>query len=407
MSPSVIKLPSAERVRDYWRTLRFTLNLLRLRLREDRLAQTAGSLTFTTALSIVPLLAVALAVFTAFPAFAKFQQALQEYLIANLIPDTMAQQVLRYLNQFAVKARGLTLAGLSVVVFTAVMLMLTIDRTFNTIWRVQRPRPLAQRVLVYWAAITLGPLVLGGIFTVTSLLVGSSKGLVASLPAIVEFAIELLALLLTGAALAALYRLIPNAQVAWRDAFTGGFFAALAFEIAKRVFTGYVTAQPTYASVYGAFALFPLFLVWIFTSWLIVLSGAVVCAYAPAIRVRALPKPRTAGASFMDAIELLRCVHRAQQTGRTSLATEELALALHRDAAYVNELAHLLQSLQWLGEVEQGNERRWALICDPAVTPVTPLAQRLVFDAGHAAHGAAAAAMLGEGARAMLAEWLA
>ncbi|MDE2047497.1 MAG: YihY family inner membrane protein [Betaproteobacteria bacterium] len=407
MNPSVIKLPLRKRLQGLWQSLRFTLRLLRLRLREDRLVLTAGSLTFTTVLSVVPLLAVALAVFTAFPAFGKFQAALQDYLIANLIPDALAQQVMRYLGQFAGKARGLTLAGLSVVVFTAVTLMLTIDRSFNAIWRVQRPRPLAQRVLVYWAAVTLGPVLLGGVFTLTSLLVGSSRGVFVHIAQPLAVAVEVVSWLLTGAALAAMYRLIPNAQVSWRDALTGGLTAALAFELAKRVFTGYVTAQPTYTSVYGAAAVVPLFLVWVFTSWLIVLAGAVVCAYLPAIRARALPKPRSAGASFMDAIDLLRALHRARLQGRNAMASDELALALQRDSAYVNELAHLLQSLQWLGEVEQGSERRWALICDPAATPVTPLAERLVFDPGRVSHDPAARHMLGASAHAPLSEWLA
>jgi membrane protein len=397
---------SVAKLQDFWRTGQFTASLVLTRLREDRLLQTAGSLTFTTALSIVPLLAVALAVFSAFPAFAKLQLALQDYLLESLIPDRMADQILRYLNNFASKARGLTAAGLAVVVFTAVALMLTIDRTFNTIWRVQRARPLAQRVLVYWAAITLGPLLLGAIFALTSLVVGASKGVFGAMPAPLQWLFEVLSILLTGAALAALYRLIPNAQVSWRDALTGGMVAAVLFEIAKRVFTGYVTAQPTYSSVYGAFAVFPLFLLWVFTSWLIVLAGAVITAYAPAIRARALPKSLAAGAGFMDAIGLLRTLHMAQINGQNLRTTDQLAYALKRDVAYVNELAHELADLAWIGEVDGEKGRAWALICDPASTSVQALAERFVFSHAYTGELPQARAVLGEGARAKLADWL-
>lgn len=400
MHPSVSKLLST------FETLRFTAQLLLSRLREDRLGQTAGSLTFTTALSIVPLLAVALSIFSAFPAFAKLQAVLQGYLLENLIPDRMAQQILSYLNQFAGKARGLTLFGIIAVVFTAVTLMLTIDKTFNTIWRVKRPRPLVQRVLVYWAAITLGPLVLGAVFSVSSYVTGASKGLFSAWPAWLQSSAELASLALTACTIAGLYRVIPNAQVTWRDAFTGGIFAAVLFEVAKRVFTGYVMSQPTYASVYGAFAVFPLFLVWIFTSWLIILFGAVISAYAPAIRSGALTTPQSAGTAFMDSIGLLRALHSAQVSSINSLSGESLALALHRDGAYINELAARLQQFGWIGEVEIENQRRWAIICDIATTNIKPLAEKLVFDNTARSKDPLAASVLGQGANASLKAWL-
>ena len=138
-----------------------TVRTLRLRFREDRLGLTAGSLTFTTLIAIVPLLTVMLAVFTAFPMFSQFQVALQKYFLQSLVPDAIAKQVLGALTQFANKSNRLGAAGLLVLLASALSLMLTIDRTLNGIWRVRKPRPIAQRVLVYWAALTLGPLALG------------------------------------------------------------------------------------------------------------------------------------------------------------------------------------------------------------------------------------------------------
>ena len=162
-----------------WRSTALTL---RERFREDRLGLTAGSLTFTTTIALVPLITVALAVFSAFPMFGKLQLVLQKWLVESLVPDNIARQVLSYLTQFAGQAGRLGAAGLAILVGTALALILTIDHTLNRIWRVRRRRPLAQRMLVYWAAMTLGPLLLAGSATLTSYAVTASKGLVAGMP---------------------------------------------------------------------------------------------------------------------------------------------------------------------------------------------------------------------------------
>ena len=151
-----------------------TLRTLRERFREDRLGLTASSLTFTTLISLVPLVTVMLAVFSAFPMFAGLEPALQKYLLQNLVPDGIAKPVLQALTQFAGKARGMGTAGLALLVVTALALVLTIDRTLNAIWRVRRPRALGQRVLVYWSALTLGPLALGVSLTLTGAAVSLS-----------------------------------------------------------------------------------------------------------------------------------------------------------------------------------------------------------------------------------------
>ena len=128
-----------------WRSALVTL---RERVNEDRLALSAGSLTFTTTIALVPFFTVVLALFTAFPMFSKLQGALQTWLVQSLVPDAIARQVLGYLTQFAGKASRLGAFGVAVLFFTALSLVLTIDRTLNGIWRVRRARPLGQRALV-------------------------------------------------------------------------------------------------------------------------------------------------------------------------------------------------------------------------------------------------------------------
>lgn len=137
-----------------------TARTLRQRFREDRLGQTAGSLTFTTTIALVPLVTVALAVFTAFPMFGDFQTVLQRRLVESLVPDNISRQVLGYLTLFASKASRLGVVGVTALVLSAIALIFTIDRTLNAIWRVRKRRPFAQRVLLYWTAMTLGPLLM-------------------------------------------------------------------------------------------------------------------------------------------------------------------------------------------------------------------------------------------------------
>src|SRR5512145_3015139 len=196
-----------------WRNTALTL---RERFREDRLGLSASSLTFTTTIALVPLVTVALALFTAFPIFAKFQDVLQKWLVESLVPDNIARQVLGYLTQFASKASRLGWVGLTVLFFTALSLVFTIDRTLNGIWRVRRPRPLGQRVLVYWAAITLGPLLLAGSLTITSYIVGASRGFVGGMSDSVRLLLDTLEFFMIAAGLACTYHYVLNTAVKWR-----------------------------------------------------------------------------------------------------------------------------------------------------------------------------------------------
>ncbi|MBP6763567.1 MAG: YihY family inner membrane protein, partial [Rubrivivax sp.] len=241
-----------------------TLRTLRQRFREDRLGLTAGSLTFTTLIALVPLVTVMLAVFTAFPMFAGFESSLEKYFLQNLVPDNIAKPVLRSLTQFAGKARSMGTAGLLLLGVTALAMVLTIDRTLNAIWRVRKARPLGQRVLVYWAALTLGPLALGVSLSLTSYALSASKGLVGALPGGVSLVLEVMQFVLLAAATAGLFHYVPNTSVRWRHAWAGGLFVAVAFELAKKSLAWYVESVPAYSTVYGALATLPILLLWIY-----------------------------------------------------------------------------------------------------------------------------------------------
>jgi membrane protein len=357
-----------------------TLRTLRLRFREDRLGLTASSLTFTTLIALVPLLTVMLAVFSAFPMFASFRGALEKYFLQTLVPDTIAKPVLGALTQFAAKASRLGSVGLVVLLFTAIALMLTIDRTLNAIWRVRNPRPIAQRVLVYWAAVTLGPLILGVSLSLTSYAVSASSGLVGAMPGSVTVLLGVLQFALLTAAVAGLFHYVPNTLVLWRHAFAGGLFVAVGFEIAKRALAWYVQSVPTYSNVYGAFATVPIFLVWLYLGWVIVLLGAVIAAYAPSLQMRVVRRPATPGHRFVLALSILRELADARRSQRHGLSLGDLAQRLRTEPLQIEPILDRLVEMDWAARLDEAGAQRHVLLCEPAATPVGPLVAALLLD---------------------------
>ena len=353
---------------------------LHARFREDRLGLTAGSLTFTTLISLVPLLTVMLALFTAFPIFSSFQGALEKYFLKSLIPETIARPVLMALTQFAAKANRLGAVGLVVLGFTALALMLTIDRTLNAIWRVQRPRPIAQRVLVYWAALTLGPLLLGGSLTLTSYAISAGQGLVGTMPSSVSALLGGLEIVLLAAAVAGLFHYVPNTHVRWRHALLGGIFVALAFTAAKSGLALYLKRVPTYSTLYGAFATVPIFLVWMYLGWVIMLVGAVLAANAPALAQGLLYRVPTPGMKLDVALDVLRSLLRSQARGDGGVSGLLLAERLRLDPLQLEPVVDQLQAMDWIGRLEEEGAQRLVLLVSPKQTLAQPLLHAMLAE---------------------------
>jgi membrane protein len=353
------------------------LRTLRERFREDRLGLTASSLTFTTTIALVPFITVALAVFTAFPMFAKFQDVLQKWLIESLVPDNIARQVLGYLNQFAGKASKLGAVGLLALLGTALALVFTIDRTLNNIWRVRISRPFAQRVLIYWAAITLGPVLLAMSLSMTSYAISFSKGLVGAMPGGVSLLLEVLQFALMGAGMAALFRYVPNTHVRWGHAWMGGLFVAAGIELSKKGLALYVNSVPTYSAVYGAFATLPILLVWIYVVWVIVLLGAALTAYLPSLLAGGTLRRLPHGWRFQISLEALQQLELARTAAAKGLTLDQLCHTLHVDPLRLEPLLQTLTSFDWIGQLDEvlqpGSEARYVMLVDPDVTPLEPL----------------------------------
>lgn len=366
---------------------RDTLATLAQRFREDRLGLTASSLTFTTTIALVPLMTVTLALFNAFPVFGSFRRTLESQFIAGLFPEGIAEPVLKNLTSFALKANRLGALGLVILVITALSLMLTIDRTLNALWRVRQPRPIAQRVLVYWAAATLGPLLLAISLSLTSYALSASRGWVEALPGGLGLLLATLEMLLVAGFAAALFHYVPNTTVRWAHACAGGAFVALGLEAAKAALGWYVAQVPGYTRVYGAFATLPIFLIWLYLVWLIVLFGAVIAAYAPSLQMRVRRLPEGPGSSYELAILVLRqlAAARAGGTGPAGphgRSAAELAAGQRIDPLQLEPVLGLLVALDWIARLDEAEPPRYVLLAEPAQTPAAPLMAQTLLGSG-------------------------
>ena len=342
---------------DYKRALLYALG----RLHKDNLTQVAASLTFTTVLAVVPLLAVILSLFTAFPIFQDFQLALEDFLANNLMPVAVADNIMSYLNTFAQQARSMTTVGAIFLIVTSILLMKTIDEALNAIWKVRKQRPLSKRILVYWALLTIGPLMLGASLWASSYITRAQFGLVAELGVLQNIIATVLPLLTSIIGFTLLYYTVPNRVVHWRDAFIGGLTAAVVLELMKTGFAYYISNFPSYTLIYGTFAAIPLFLLWIYLSWLVVLLGASIAAILPQLRLTDLDSHEQAGFNFIVSIHLLRLLHQSRDDNPPGKSTAYITNHLKLSQQHVLQLLECLSTLGYVVNTKGMKTERWVL----------------------------------------------
>ena len=342
---------------------------------EDRCIQIASSLTFTTLLALVPIITVALTVVSAFPVFESWIHHLQRFLVNNIVPQSLAS-ITTYAAQFSENASQLTAMGITFVALTAVMLMVTIDTAFNHIWRASRPRNLLQRILVYWMVLTVGPLFVGASLSLTSYMIRLSLGLIDNPPGVGLLMFRFTSLALTAVALALLYWTVPNRRVLKRDALVGGLSAGICLEAMKQGFSFYVAHFASYELVYGAFAAIPVFLLWIYLSWLIVIGGAVLAALLPEWRERAGQAQPGPGSDFFDALQVLKVLWRAHRTGAV-VAMSSLHPAVK---VRVDHLEKILATLSGAGWIARSGADGWLLSRDAVAIKVDDIYRLFVFN---------------------------
>lgn len=289
------------------------LNYLLRQFIHNRGVLNASALTYTTLFAVVPLMTVTYAMLAAVPSFQGAGDLVQNWIFENFVPAT-GNVVQEYLNSFASQARKLTAVGAVFLFVTSILMMKNIEAAFNRIWRVSEPRKGLSSFLLYWAVLSLGPILIGVGLVVTSYI--ASISLFESATELVGKTrlLAVLPLLMSAAAFTLLYAAVPNCKVPLRNALIGGAVVAVLFETAKRVFALFVTQFPSYELIYGAFAAVPLFLAWIFISWTIILLGAELT------RALTVYRKQSQGRYLSHLHTVVAVVHRlwqAQQAGKT------------------------------------------------------------------------------------------
>jgi membrane protein len=267
---------SADYAVQFWRFAR----LLGRRYSDDRLNRVAQALSYTTVLAVVPFTTVAFAILSVFPVFEEWMATIQTFIYKHFVAAS-GDTVQYYLQQFSQKSAQLTAIGLLFLIVTALMLMETIEYTFNEIWRVQQKRKALYRFLTYWAILTLGPILLVVSLSLTSYVVSLPLFEKTIGGGVRAFFLNSLPFLFETLAFALLYMVVPNTHVRWRHALAGCVLTAILFEVAKWGFAYFVVNFSAYQLIYGAIATLPVFLIWIYLSWMIILLGAEFVAIAP------------------------------------------------------------------------------------------------------------------------------
>ncbi|WP_290636032.1 virulence factor BrkB family protein [Aquisalimonas sp.] len=343
---------------------------------QDGCLNSAGTLAYTTLLSIVPLFAVVFSVMTAFPVFEEFSGRMQDWLFQNLVPASGAV-VQDYIQQFASRAAGLTAAGLVGITVAAILMMAAIDKAMNRIWRVGKRRPPVQSFMVYWTVITVGPFLVASSLVLSSYLIALAEftdvadggSLQQRLLAITPFVGVVLAFTF-------LYAAVPNRRVPVWHAVTGAVVAAALFEVAKYGFAAFVTTMPTYEAIYGTLAALPIFLIWIYVCWVVVLLGAeftqALAGYRQGRR-GSLSDPRLA---LVLAVRLTGDFWRAQQQGHGLTLQDLLKREPDADEAAVSEALKALEHARVVRRTEEGS---WVLARDPSTYTLLDLYRSYPF----------------------------
>jgi membrane protein len=267
-----------------FRTGRQLFLFWRQRFSQAQLNQVSGSLAYTTVLAVIPMLSIATILIGQLSTFINLREEIQLWITNTLIPGGLSDTISRYLTSFSSHSKGLTLFGIAGLLFSAILTLMTIEKAFNQVWQVKQQRPFFKRIMMYILVTALGPVLLGLSIYITSYFVAASHDLDVGFRYHLELIDWLVPFLLTMMPFIVLYKFGPSADVWWRDALIGAIVAALVFETAKYGFTFFVSKAQVYKTLYGAFAIVPLFLVWIYLTWWVTMAGAVLTASLPHIR---------------------------------------------------------------------------------------------------------------------------
>ncbi len=303
-----------ERIRDRARAGTFARFLAR-RFLDDNLFQAAAALAYTTVFALVPLAMVVFGVLSAFPVFEEWSQELSTYIFSNFVPNA-ARSVETYLQQFSTSAKELTAAGVIALMISLLITLNSIETTFNNIWRVRSTRPKLTRFLVYWTVLTLGAMVAAASLAISARffqlpVFATDEGRVVQ-----ALSLSLVPVLIEFAAITAIYRVVPHRTVKLRYAVAGAVLATVLLELIKWALALYLASFQSYQKVYGAVAFVPIFLIWIYLSWIAILLGASLASSIAAFRYQPAGMRLPLGYELYGLLRLIGRFDEAREQGR-------------------------------------------------------------------------------------------
>ncbi len=334
------------------------------RFGEDRCLRMAAGLSYTSLLAIVPLTAIAFSMLAAFPVFGGVREALQDALFSNLLPQT-ADATQEYFNRFVQNTTTLSAVGIVALAATAVLLLGTIEADLNAIFRVARPRALVPRLLVFWALLTLGPLLLGASFSLSTYFFAATRWIgidTGGGPA--AFFGTFLPTIMMIVMLSVFYIIIPNRPVSIGAGFAGGVLAGIGFTLLRKIFGWYIVTFPTYQNIYGAMSVVPIFLVWMYLSWLLVLVGAVLTASASEWQsAGGKPLSSSVGSSMrlVIAVQVLAVLFDASRDGTGAVHRSRILRTTGGGGEAVDRILNQLRAGNY---VERTSSNKWMLSRD-------------------------------------------
>ncbi len=334
-----------------WRKIKSFLRFVMRRFLADECQQSAASLTYTTLFAVVPMMTVVFSILAAIPSLKHISHDIQNFIFSHFLPDT-GVKIQNYLNDFSTQAGNLTIVGVFMLFITALMMLVTIEKAFNGIWKVKQPRQSVIGFLRYWAVLSLGPFLLCAAFAVSSYL--TSLRVLSDAEAFVGNVfpgLQLLPVVFTSLAFSLLYIAVPNCRVPVKAGFQAGILSALLFEIAKNIFALFVSSFSSYQLIYGAFAAFPLFLLWVYLSWMIILFGVEVCR-ALTLYKEDHQKNRHPLLALLDVLQLF---YRRQLDGKSVTDIEAMQVLGKHEVETWTEFVSILVAQNFIQKTESGN----------------------------------------------------
>ena len=347
------------------------------RFGEDRCLRMAAGLSYTSLLAVVPLTAIAFSMLAAFPVFEGVRETIQEAVFANLLPET-ADAAKHHFNTFVQNTTTLSAVGIIALAATAVLLLATIEADLNSIFRVVRSRAIVPRLLVFWALLTLGPLLLGASFSLATYFYAATQWIgIESEGGTAAFFGTILPTVMMIILLAVFYIIIPNRPVSLTAGLAGGALAGIAFTVLRKIFGWYIITFPTYQNIYGAMSVIPIFLVWMYLSWLVVLIGALLTASVSEWQsAGGKPLSSNVGSSMrlVIAVQVLASLYEASRDGKGGVHRLRILRSTGGGGEAVDRILNQLRAAHY---VERTAANRWILARDPETVTLHDLYQKL------------------------------